>query len=209
MSVEYEQKQCIHVQIWPESPPRCAPPCFCVFFQLDVNDNEVLHFGEATDGRSLGTWLIAWKRAYFPNWTPARNVRWARNTFLLFVMDTVIHCPDSISLKDLITQLRECCWQRPFNHQPLQGLPLPWEPCSPRLCSPKGSPHPVINQRGSVGPPTAGQCGPSLTSHFSSRASVGLTKDVIGPNLQLGFSLAQSCFHSLFPIDFKFKNTPL
>ena len=66
------------------NPPPRAPPHFTVFLQLDTDDNEVLCFGDATDGRSLGSWITAWKTAYLPSWTPARTIIWARGKFLLY-----------------------------------------------------------------------------------------------------------------------------
>ena len=57
---------------WAELSWYNPPPPVTIFSQLNTADNKVLHFNDATDGRSLDSWITAWKRAYLPGWTPAR-----------------------------------------------------------------------------------------------------------------------------------------
>lgn len=82
MSMEYQQKWCVPLSdlAW-HNPPTCALPHFAVFFWLDTNVNAVLCFGDATDARSLGSWMTAWKRAYWPCWTPLRSIIWTEVSF--------------------------------------------------------------------------------------------------------------------------------
>ena len=83
---------------WAELNWYNPPPCVTIFSQLNTDDNKVLRFNDAIDGRSLGSWITAWKKANLPGWTPGLWYEQEINDYCM--MYTVTHQPDSLPLRD-------------------------------------------------------------------------------------------------------------